>query len=170
VKQGAEPPPAPTGRPITLKEAQDGATVRAKEGQDLIVRLAENPSAGYRWHVESVSRTLGQPEKTFEGPGASGPVGAGGTAVLTWKTAGGPSKVGSHAVKLKYSRGESGAASKTFSFTLNIVANTEEDPPELACPPEEMRTINCMPPTTSPYCRGDFRSWAQDNCDVSYLD
>jgi predicted secreted protein len=170
VKRGTEQPPAPAGRPITINEDHEGSTIRAKEGQDLVLKLAENPSAGYRWYVESVDRTIGQPEKTFDGPGRNGPVGAGGTAVFTWKTAGGPSKVGSHAIKLKYSRGESGDASKRFAFTLNVVANADEDPAEQTCPPENRRTINCMPPTTNQYCKPDYRSWAQENCDVSYLD
>ncbi len=169
IKQGAEPAPEP-GSPVVLKQADDGKTVRAKAGQDVVVKLAATPSAGYNWHVESTNRTFGYPEKSFEGGGAGGPVGAGGTTVLTWKTGGPLPMIGSHTVKLKYSRGENGAAEKQFSFTVNIVAVTDEEPAEFACPPETVRTINCMPPTTNPYCKGDFRSWAQDNCDVSYLD
>lgn len=167
----AEPPPAPPGRPIVLFEEHDKSTIQATVGQVVTVRLAENPTTGYRWHVESVDRTLGQPDKTFEGPGASGPVGSGGTAVMTWKTDGPLNMVGSHLVKLKYSRGETGAAAQTFEFTLNIAAADAEN--EFACPPESLRTINCMPivsPRMAPYCAGDYRSWAQDNCEVSYLD
>jgi len=169
VKQGAEPPVTP-GRAVTLKEANDGSTVRVKVGQDVVIRLAENPSTGYRWHVQSVDRTLGQPEKTFEGAGANGPVGSGGTAVLKWKTSGPLNMVGAHTIKLVYARGESGEPAKKFSVTLNVVPAAEEEPAEFACPPENLRSINCMPPTTNAYCKGDYRAWAEDNCDVSYLD
>jgi inhibitor of cysteine peptidase len=167
----APPPPEPAGDPITLFEEHDGSTIRAKEGQDLVVRLPENPSTGYAWYVASTNRTFGYPEKTFEGSGSSGPVGSGGTAVMTWKTSGPLSKVGTHAVTLKYSRGESGAASKEFKFTVNVVAAGTDT--EYTCPPASMTTINCMPivpATRAQYCARDYRTWAQANCDVSYLD
>src|SRR4029078_8221383 len=52
VKEGAaEPPPAPAGAPRILLEEHNGSTIRAKEGQDVVLRLAENPTTGYRWHV-----------------------------------------------------------------------------------------------------------------------
>jgi len=167
IKQGAEPAPTP-GAPVVLKVADDGKTVQAKAGQDVVVKLAANPSSGYNWHVESTNRTFGYPQASFEGGGAGAPVGSGGTAVLTWKTGGPLPMVGSHTVKLKYSRGENGTAEKKFSFTVKIVPVEAEEPEEFVCP--TINIINCMPPTTNPYCKGDFRSWAQDNCDVSYLD
>jgi predicted secreted protein len=65
IKEGAVlPPPTPTAEPVVLFEEHDGATVRAEVGQNVVVRLAENPSAGYRWYVESTDRTFGYPEKT----------------------------------------------------------------------------------------------------------
>lgn len=171
IKAGAVEPPAPEpGAPITIKESQDGDTVRAKVGQGIVLRLPENPSSGYRWHVESTDRTFGHPAKTYEGSG-TGAVGASGTAVMTWTTGGPLNMIGSHTVKLKYSRGETGTAAKSFSFTVAIVAAADED--DFVCPPETMRTINCMPlvpATRAKYCKADYRTWAQANCDVSYLD
>jgi inhibitor of cysteine peptidase len=167
----APPPPEPVGEPITLFEEHDGATLRAKTGQDVIVRLPENPSTGYAWYVESTDRTFGYGTKEFAAPSASGPVGSGGTAVFTWKTSGPLPMLGAHTVKLKSSRGESGAAAKHFTFTVNIVAADADT--EFTCPPSSMTTINCMPPVSASraqYCARDFRTWAQANCDVSYLD
>lgn len=162
IKAGAEPEPEPTpAQPVVLFEEHNNETITAAEGRDVVIRLPENPTAGYRWRVVR-DGALDAPEKDYESnnPGA---VGAGGTAIFTYKTDG---KVGSYSVSLKYSRGEQGTAAKTFKFKLNVVAAEAEE--QLECP--TIRVINCMPPTTSPYCAGEYRSWAQENCDVSYLD
>ncbi|MBK6695908.1 MAG: protease inhibitor I42 family protein [Myxococcales bacterium] len=169
ITEPAHEPPAPDLKPIVVEADDDGDRVKAKEGQDVVVKLPANASAGYRWHVESVDRTLGQPEVSYE---ANNPraVGGGGLSVLTWKTgpAGPLSKVGTHAIKLKYSRGASGEAEKEFSFTLLIAAVAEED--EFECPTQ--RSINCMPPITPARranCAADFRAWAESHCDVTFL-
>lgn len=170
IKEGTVLPPPDPQDPVTLFEEHNGSTVQAKVGQDIVLRLPENPSAGYRWYVTSTNRTFGYPEKTFEGAGSNGPVGASGTAVMTWKTDGPLDKVGTHTVKLKYSRGENGAASKTFEFTVTISPADGES--EFTCPPASMRTIDCQPVVPADrrkYCAPDYRAWAQQNCDVSYL-
>ena len=164
-----QPEAPPALRPIVLFEEHDHSTIRAQRGQDVVVRLPANPSAGYNWHVESVDRTLGYPQVDFQvsQPGA---VGSGGTAILTWKTAGPLDTTGHHEVKLKYSRGAGGAASKTFSFALDIAA---ADDGLFECPPESRRSINCMPPVSAgnrAYCTSDYRAWAEGSCDVQFLD
>ncbi|MBS2017414.1 MAG: protease inhibitor I42 family protein [Deltaproteobacteria bacterium] len=171
IKEGAVLPPPDADAPVVLKEADDGGTVTAKEGQDVVVKLKANASAGYRWHVESTNRTWGYPQSDYETTGPAGAVGAPGISILTWKTDGPLSKVGTHRVTLKYSRGEAGRAEKTFSFSVKVTPASTET--EFACPPESRKTINCMPivsPSVAKYCAGDYRSWAEANCDVSYLD
>lgn len=105
---------------LTMKE--DGKTINVQAGKDLIVKLAEKPSAGYRWSVESVDGSLSQPVISHKGPGADGPVGAGRTAIFTWKTSN--EKVGTHKVKLAYKRAweTDTPPAKVFSVTVKVVA------------------------------------------------
>ncbi len=146
--------------PLIITESQSGAQLQATEGQPITVRLSENASTGYRWYVVG-DGALTAPASTIEGvtdrPGASA------TRVLTWKTAGKP---GRHTIRLKSSRGASGTAAKTFRVTVTVGAAAQA--PAFECP--TVNIVNCMPPTTSPYCASDYRSWASENCDVSYLD
>jgi predicted secreted protein len=117
---GAAPTPDPTPElsDVKVDKDDDGKKVSANEGQKVVLTLPSNTaSSGYDWHVESVDRTLGQPTESH----TSGPqVGGSGSSIFTWETKGGPTKVGSHDVKLKYSRGAAGAADETFSFTIEI--------------------------------------------------
>jgi inhibitor of cysteine peptidase len=110
-------------RSLSLTEADDGKTVTVTEGQNLVVKLQSNPTTGYKWAVASTDRTFGYPATdTYSGPGASGPVGAGGLQKLTWKTNSPLNRVGSHTVKLEYKRSwETGAPAKVFTFTVKIV-------------------------------------------------
>ncbi len=61
---------------IRHDDPADGARVDARSGEPFEISLPENPTTGYRWHVDRVDglETAGDPQ--FE-PGGSG-VGAGG--------------------------------------------------------------------------------------------
>jgi predicted secreted protein len=91
------------------------------EGADVVVRLSANATTGYQWFVKSTDRTFGYPEQTYE-YAEGGPVGSGGTAVLTWHTGGFVRAGGSHTVALVYARSASGSPARTFTFTANVVA------------------------------------------------
>ncbi len=157
------PPPPP---PITLYAPDNGSTVTAAEGQTVAVRLPQNASTGLSWFVESVDRTLGQPAKTVEAPASSGSVTGGPIAVFSWKTKGPLDMLGSHKVRLKYSRDASSPATQQFAFTVNIVVASPSG--GYACPPAQ--TIDCTAPTSSHYCGEDFRGFATRKCNVTYLD
>jgi inhibitor of cysteine peptidase len=163
IKAGTVAPAPEAAEPIVLFEEHNGSEISAIDGQDLKIRLPENPSAGYRWHILD-DGNLTAPADTFE-VANPGRVGGGGTRILTWETAG---KVGAHAITLKYSRGANGAASKTYEVFLDVKPATADTGYEC---PTAGRTLNCMPPTNGKaYCKRDFRTWAEANCDVSYLD
>lgn len=136
-KKGAAPPSPPPAaeEPIELYSSEDGAIVDAKQGQDLVIRLAENASTGYRWYVVSEG-DLDDP--TSETDASSTAVGASGARVFTWKTDG---KVGTHEISLKSSRGASGTAAEAFSMTLNVLASDADS--DVTCPTRT--SINCMP-------------------------
>jgi inhibitor of cysteine peptidase len=37
---------------VLLTDADDGHTIEVRPGDVIVIRLAENPTTGYRWHVE----------------------------------------------------------------------------------------------------------------------
>lgn len=166
----------------TLKDSDNGKTITVEKGKDITVSLSSNATTGYKWSVVSTDRSFGYPtpkEGTYKGAGADGPVGSGGSHTFVWKTGSPFIEPGSalHAVTLEYRRPFEGAdapAAKTFKFKVKIKQGAEVPAP--AEPARECPTVssvNCMPPVRSgvgDLCNGDYRTWAQANCDVSYLD
>ncbi len=108
---------------VALHDIDDGRTVRVKKGQDVVVALQSNPSTGYRWHVVSTPRSFGHPAKSEFLPGVTArAIGAPGTELLTWRTAGFQPEAGqSYTVNLAYSRGATGEPARTFTFTVELV-------------------------------------------------
>ena len=105
-----------------ITEKSNGKTVTVTEGNDLVLKLPANLTTGFDWVVTSTDRSFGYPTKTFKVDSSA--IGSGGTDTFTWKTRGPFSLVGSHHVELAYKRSwEKVAPSKTFSFTVKIVAN-----------------------------------------------
>ena len=43
---------------LTMTEADDGRIVSAHAGDEVVVRLPENPTTGYRWEVERLDGNL----------------------------------------------------------------------------------------------------------------
>ncbi len=62
---------------IALTQAHSGQTVAARPGDVVIIRLAENPTTGYRWEIASGPAPSGD-----EFSGSSGAPGAAGERVL----------------------------------------------------------------------------------------
>jgi inhibitor of cysteine peptidase len=113
-------------RGLSVTDADNGKTVTATEGQNLLVKLQSNPSTGYGWTVVSTDRTFGYPSATKFFPNGGG-VGSGGLERFTWKTKNGPlTMVGSHTVKMEYKRSweTNVAPAKTFTFTVKIVSGS----------------------------------------------
>jgi predicted secreted protein len=171
-----------SGSPV-LKDADSGKTVTVEKGKDITVALSSNPTTGYKWKVTSTDRSFGYPspaEGTFAGAGRNGPVGSGGTQTFVWKTGSPFLEAGgaAHQVTLEYRRSfesDDVPAARTFKFKVKIKAGATEEAapsePERACPTRH--SINCMPPisdSSADECADDYRSWAEANCDVSYLD
>ncbi|MFO0671977.1 MAG: protease inhibitor I42 family protein [Polyangiaceae bacterium] len=117
IKTAGAPEPADIPD-LKIDSGEDGKTVKAKVGQKVVLSLAENPSTGYSWHVVKVDDKLGEPGEDFDGPGADGPVGSGGTAIFFWNM--NKDAVGKREIKMKKSRGENGAAAETFDVTLDV--------------------------------------------------
>jgi inhibitor of cysteine peptidase len=99
LKKSEKPPPDP----VTVSSVQSGTKVELASGQALVVRLASNPTTGYRWVYvepkEAVLRVDGP--STYEAAQTSGgTAGAGGTEI--WKLA--PLKAGQQQVRFEYRR------------------------------------------------------------------
>lgn len=97
---------------FNLADADSGAVVNAKAGDDLVVALTMNASTGYQW---SVSQAGGLPAPTTTITPGSAP-GSDGTHTFAWTNVG----TGSYSVTLIYKRPFETVPLKTFTFTANV--------------------------------------------------
>ena len=98
---------------VTLTEADAGRTVPVAPGEPMVVRLAENPTTGYRW---SIPMGLEVAADTYErGSEAGSPrvAGAGGQRVLTLIAPAQPTRA-----EFRLQRPHGGDTAKTFTVTL----------------------------------------------------
>ena len=104
---------------ITLTEADNGRTIDVPEGTEVLIRLEENPTTGYRWTLDQDDDAVPPAGADFSSaPGAA--VGAGGTRVFTF-TAGQPGDV--H-LKFKLRREWEGDSSIIQRYQVNIQVHT----------------------------------------------
>lgn len=170
---------------LLISDNDDGKTFNVKKGKPFTVSLSSNATTGFKWKIVSTTRTLGYPspkEGEHIQPAGNRPTGALGRQVFKWSTTSPLLRAGGtgHTVKLEYRRpfdGDNEPAAKTFTFKIKIKPAAPADPVEpdtdFACPDEALKVINCMPivpATRAKFCARDYRDWAQENCDVSYLD
>ncbi|MBI2378224.1 MAG: protease inhibitor I42 family protein [Deltaproteobacteria bacterium] len=107
---------------VRIGEDDAGKTITVKKGENVIVKLPANATTGYQWKVTSTDKTFGHPvANDYIGPGANGPVGAGGVAQLIWKTDGFLDTVGTHKVELQYVRPfDPEHPAKKFTFNVKV--------------------------------------------------
>ncbi len=111
-------PAAPDALNIEVSEENNNGTFSATVGQPVVVRVAESAFHRISWRVLSTDRTFGYPTETFEAPPPGlldGPT----YKIMTWRTDGFLSQVGSHTVVLENSNGLTGETS-TFTFTVDV--------------------------------------------------
>jgi predicted secreted protein len=101
----------------TYTERDDGTFVSLTRGEAFEVRLAENPTTGYRWHVAEWDRAVLEVARDAFHPPSTLRPGAGGAHVWEF-VARAP---GSLALSLAYRRrGGSAAPAKTFSMPIAV--------------------------------------------------
>jgi len=101
---------------ITLDQNNSGQTLDLPVGQVLELRLAENPTTGYRWaFVENGAPVCVVVNDHFDAP--AGPPGRGGEH--TWQIKG--AAPGECNIALQYRRGfQSEAAAQSFRLHVNV--------------------------------------------------
>ena len=65
--------------------ARDGDVARVSAGDEVVVRLIENPGTGYRWDIKDLPHGAQVVSSELERTGG-GPPGAGGHRVITFRT------------------------------------------------------------------------------------
>ena len=100
---------------ITLTEADNGKVVDAHSGDEIVIRLPENPTTGYRWGQDSAGdakASLSGDTNQMSGTAAGG----GGARVLTFQAKG----AGDVPLRLKLWRAWEGDASVTKRFAVTV--------------------------------------------------
>ena len=101
---------------IVVGEGHNGAALSAKPGDTLVVRLAENPTTGFRWAVTQAAAGVLQPLSDDFEAGGTAP-GAGGARVLRYRV----SATGEASLALQLARPwEANAPRSTFQVRLSV--------------------------------------------------
>lgn len=99
---------------IELVETDEGTTVRAHVGDIIKLRLADNPTTGYRWELEPVAGGLVPLETSYEP--SSSLAGSGGIGTWTVRAA----EAGRVGLSLKRWRPWEGEASVQARFAVTV--------------------------------------------------
>ncbi|MEP7310301.1 MAG: protease inhibitor I42 family protein [Acidobacteriota bacterium] len=101
----------------TLTEADNGKDIDVHVGDTIVLRLAENPTTGFRWAFEELD-TAAISAKEGDHTHSAEAVGSGGE--MTWRLV--PAAPGSTPIKLKLWRHWEGDTSvrKRFAVTLKV--------------------------------------------------
>jgi inhibitor of cysteine peptidase len=107
---------------IELSEPEDGSSHSLPIGEELVVRLQENPTTGYRWQFsQSGPGGLEQVEDTFgqASGGEAGAPGAGGRRILRFVG----KQRGRVRVEARLGRSweATAAASRTVAYSIDVV-------------------------------------------------
>jgi len=110
-------PSAP--RAVSVEESSSGKQVEIAAGGTLTVTLESNATTGFQWELKSVGDTsvLQSQGGTYEAPGDTGAVGAGGEEVWTFKAL----KPGKSSLSMEYSQPWDGGTKAGQTFDLTVV-------------------------------------------------
>jgi inhibitor of cysteine peptidase len=101
---------------ITLTQSENGQSFNARTGDQIVVRLEESPTTGYRWAVDHIGDILALQSADFSSAGSG--VGGGGERTFTFTA----QRPGSTSLSLKLWRDWEGDSSviKRFEAGINI--------------------------------------------------
>jgi inhibitor of cysteine peptidase len=100
---------------VQLTAADSGGSVSLAVGDELVVRLAENPTTGYRWEIDRADPVLSLADDRFRL--AEQPfIGSGGTRELGFRAV----ATGAGRLELKHRQAWEGDASITNRFVIDV--------------------------------------------------
>jgi inhibitor of cysteine peptidase len=99
----------------TLTAVDNGTAIELQPGDELIVRLDENPTTGYRWEIDRLDGPLEPIADSYE-MSAPGTIGGGGSHEFRFRAA----SPGTAHLTLKHLRSWEGDASITQRFSVSI--------------------------------------------------
>lgn len=102
---------------VELTPSDDGRTVRVDHGDEIILRLAESPTTGYRWEIVRIDAPLTVLDDSFE-LGSGPQFGSGGVRLIRLQAV----ASGEGRLELKHWQPWEGEASVSdlFSFTVSV--------------------------------------------------
>jgi inhibitor of cysteine peptidase len=102
---------------IAIVQKDQGKTFRVHQGDSILIRLAENPTTGYRWAVDKVDEQVTALQDTNFVASGTG-IGGGGTRTFTFKAlASGKGKI---ELKLKREWETEAAPSSSFEVMIYV--------------------------------------------------
>ena len=104
----------------TITEAEVTSPLTVSPGDEIVVRLPENPSTGFRWHVETVPPGMLDAENDEFAVSAMAP-GAAGTRVLSFRAR----SPGSAQIGLKLFRAWEGDSSALSSYAVGVTVRAQ---------------------------------------------
>ena len=104
---------------VELTEADSGRSIEARTGDEIVVRLPENATTGYRWQIDSVSQEiepLGNSYELDSAPGRQPKFGGGGIRQFRFRA----KAPAAARIELKRLRPWEGAKSVDGQFDLDV--------------------------------------------------
>lgn len=105
--------------PITLEQTESGTSVEVRRGDEIVVRLEENPTTGFRWAVDEINEQVLELQDSSYQQQPGGGMGGGGQRRLTFRA----KSSGSSPLRLKLWREWEGdaTADARYSVTVTVV-------------------------------------------------
>jgi inhibitor of cysteine peptidase len=100
---------------VTLTNTDNGKSIQLRQGEELVLRLPENPTTGYRWEMERAEDILEQVADTYT-PDPNIQFGSGGTRELRFRAR----APGTGRLELKHWQAWEGERSVTERFGVEI--------------------------------------------------
>ena len=69
---------------ITLTQADKGKSITVHPGDEIVIRLPENPTTGYRWAIDQADENILVDQTPAFSPTPGGAIGSGGTRTFTF--------------------------------------------------------------------------------------
>ncbi len=101
---------------FTLTEVDKGKSLEVHQGDEIVIRLKENPTTGYRWAVDKTDDEILTLQNSGFSPTPGAGVGGGGSRTFTFKA----KKPGSVHLQLKLLRAWEGDSSIIDRYDVTI--------------------------------------------------